>query len=363
MKVAIRTDASTVIGTCHVMRCKTLADELRSRGVGVRFICREHPGHMIPLLHDAGYSTAVLPASAAGGYIQDTGRDDYATWLGVEQAVDAAQTIEALGNFEPDWLVVDHYGLDVTWERLLRPKVGHIFVIDDLANRHHDCDLLLNQNLYAEMESHYTEMLPHHARQLLGPRFALLRPEFHKARESLRKRDGTIRRILVFFGGVDPTRETEKALEALRQLNRLDIAVDVVIGISNPQADVIHTRCSEMPNVSFHSQISNMAELMERNDLAIGASGTSTWERCCVSLPTIVVTLAENQVDIAKSAARWGALIYLGQAQEVSVGALVAALSELMTSSSLVQSLTKKAGEICDGGGVNRVVNAMLAAS
>lgn len=314
MRVAVRADASLQIGTGHIMRCKTLADELRGRGADVRFICREHPGHLVSLLRDAGYPIAVLPASATAGSVQNAARDDYAAWLGVGQSEDAAQTLDALGDFRPDWLVVDHYGLEVKWERLLRPEVGRVFVIDDLANRPHDCDLLLDQNLYADMESRYTGLLPHHVRPLLGPRFALLRPEFRKARESLRKRDGTVKRILIFFGGVDLTQETEKALEALRQLNRPDIAIDVVVGCGNPRADDILTMCSNMPNVLFHRQVANMAELMARSDFSLGAGGTSHWERCCVGLPTAVTIVAANQSKTTRDLEAKGVLLALGSA-------------------------------------------------
>jgi len=360
MKVAIRTDASTVIGTGHVMRCKTLADELRSRGAGVRFICRGHSGHMIPLLHDAGYSTAVLPVSAVGGHTQDAGRDDYATWLGVEQAVDAAQTIEALGDFEPDWLVVDHYGLDVTWERLLRPKVGHIFVIDDLANRHHDCDLLLNQNLYAEMESYYTGLLPHHARQLLGPRFALLRPEFHKVRESLRKRDGTVRRILVFFGGVDPTRETEKALDALGGVVKTDIHVDVVVGGTNPHREAIRKRCEAMPNTAYYYNVSNMAALMARADLALGAGGCTLWERCCLGVPSIVVSVASNQEQVARDLADVGAVYYLGRNSEVTREMICSGLVMMWGMPERLRDMGIRCMEFVDGMGALKVADFIL---
>ncbi|MBI4283702.1 MAG: UDP-2,4-diacetamido-2,4,6-trideoxy-beta-L-altropyranose hydrolase, partial [Chloroflexi bacterium] len=229
---------------------------------------------------------------------------------------DAQQTLEALGNFRPDWLVVDHYGLDATWERLIKHRVGNVLAVDDLANRPHDCDLLLDQNFYTDMESRYSGLVPVHTRQLLGPRFALLRPEFRKARESLRKRDGAVRRILVFFGGVDPTGEMGKALEALQNLNRPDIAVDVVVVGSNPRADDIHTKFSKMPNVTFHRQVANMAELMAASDFSLGAGGTSHWERCCVGLPTAVTVVAANQSKTTRDLAARGVVLALGSAAE-----------------------------------------------
>ena len=153
--------------------------------------------------------------------------------------------------------MVDHYGLDESWEKGLRGHVDKIFAIDDLANTPHDCDVLLNQNLLENLDNAYQGLAPHHCRKLLGPRFALLRPEFRKTRETLRERDGIIRRILVFFGGVDPTGETEKALEALEMLGRPEVAVDVVVGSNNPRGKKIEAICRGMRNVTFHQQISN----------------------------------------------------------------------------------------------------------
>lgn len=353
MKVVFRADASLLMATGHVMRCKTLADGLRGRGAEVRFICREHPGHLIRLLRDDGYPCAVLPAPANSECAQDAGRDGHAARPGVEPSEDARQTLEALGGFRPDWLIVDHYGLDAAWERQFRPAVGRIFVIDDLADRPHDCDLLLDQNLHAAMDQRYTGLLPRHARQLLGPRFALLRPEFHKARASLRKRDGTIRRVLIFFGGVDLTQETEKSLEALRRLNRPDVAVDVVVGCGNPRADDISAKCSKMPNVMFHRQVANMAELMARSDFSFGAGGSTHWERCSVGLPTAVTVTAANQSTVTRDLAERNAVLLLGPSAAVDVARYQSVLDNLPVEQ--LAALQAASLVLADGRGADRV--------
>ncbi len=328
MKVGIRTDSSLLIGSGHVMRCKTLADELRKRGSEVRFICRDHPGNLLLLLRADCYSVTVLPPPDSLNFVQPD-KPDYSAWLGVEQSEDAEQTIEALADFKPDWLVVDHYGLDESWEKTLRGHVDKIFVIDDLANRRHDCEVLLNQNLLDNLEKAYRGLVPYHCRKLLGPRFALLRPEFRKAREALRERDGIIRRILVFFGGIDPAGETEKALEALKMLGRPDVAVDVVVGSNNPNGEKIEAICRGMDNVTFHQQISNMAELMAAADLAIGAGGTASWERCCLGLPTVVTITADNQAKPTSNITGRGAVINLGTSARVGVQDYLSAIISL----------------------------------
>lgn len=357
MKVAIRTDASLIIGSGHVMRCKTLADELRRRGAEVVFICREHPGNLIHSLEEDGYSTHVLPMVGEIRVSLDQQPDDYSLYLGVEQSEDRRQTIEALRDFNPDWLVVDHYSLETAWEKRLRQYVKRIFVIDDLANRHHDCNVLLDQNLYEDMNTLYDGLVPEHAKKLIGPRFALLRPEFRKARETLRQRDGTVRRILVFFGGVDPTGETEKALDAIEQLNRPEIAVDVVVGGSNPRIDAIQERCSSMPNATFHRQVSNMAELMASADLGLGAGGTATWERCCLGLPTLVTIIADNQAGPTSNLAGMGAVVNLGTSAQVDPQDYVSAIINLTPDS--LKGMQIKCLNLVDGRGLERVILSM----
>jgi UDP-2,4-diacetamido-2,4,6-trideoxy-beta-L-altropyranose hydrolase len=220
--IVFRTDASVEIGSGHLMRCLTLADQLRGDGTEVAFICRDLPGGMFDLLDARGYRNARLDLAATSPRLQHD---------------DARATIEALAQLFPggvDWLVVDQYELDAEWERLLRPLSRKLMVIDDLANRSHDCDLLLDQNYYRDLDSRYQGLVPEQCVTLLGPGYVLLRPEFTLARQRLRARDGIVRRILVFFGGSDPTNETEKVMAALRLLGRPDIDVDVVVGLANP---------------------------------------------------------------------------------------------------------------------------------
>lgn len=343
------------------MRCKTLADELRTRGAEVKFVCREQPGNLISLLREAGYTAIALPATSAATSLPEGGQDDYASWLGVEQTIDAAQSIEAIGDSEPDWLVVDHYGLDVKWEQLLRPRVRRIFVVDDLANRSHDCDLLLDQNYYAGMKSRYTSLVPANTKQLLGPSFALLRPGFRKARESLRQRDGVVRQVLVFFGGVDPTRETEKVLEALRGLNHPGIAVEVVVGGNNPRAVDIRIKCRELPNVMFHQQVMNMAEIMSASDFSIGAGGTTHWERCCVGLPTAVTVVAENQSNTTCDIAAEGVVLALGSAAQVEPARYREILESVFDGRAMGKLLALQSASLAlvDGRGTDRVILSM----
>ncbi|WP_274654173.1 UDP-2,4-diacetamido-2,4,6-trideoxy-beta-L-altropyranose hydrolase [Paenibacillus humicola] len=354
MRVVFRVDASVRIGTGHVMRCLTLAGRLRQAGAAVQFVCREHPGHLCGLIRDRGFSVHRLPSpfdQAESGEAETL----YEQWLGERQEIDAAQTAAWIqAQSEPvDWLIADHYAIDIRWERLVRPQVRRIMIIDDLANRTHDCDLLLDQNLYDNRTIRYHKLVPAACRQLLGPRYVLLREEFQAARRRAKVKDGAVWRLLVFFGGSDPTNETEKTLRAIESWGRHDIAADVVVGQSNLHRERIAELCSAIPNVRYYCQIDHMAELMLEADLAIGAGGSSTWERCFLGLPAITVTTADNQTEIAKAVSNAGAVLHLGHWDEVTSPMIVSALEQLPQSPDSLASMSRAGLELMGDQGVS----------
>ncbi len=364
MKVAIRVDASELIGSGHVMRCLTLADQLREAGAHVAFICAALPGDMAGYIAQRGYAiNLILPLenlpckfgnSAIGDHENSKFDNIHFELLAADWQKDADESIESVKKHldhpgdKLDLLVVDHYSFDSKWEAMLQPFAKRIMVIDDLANRPHDCDLLLDQNLHSDINSRYKGLVPEKCHLYLGPRYALLRPEFWQARKNMRKRDGTVKRILIFFGGADPTNETKKALEAIRMLSRPDIAVDVVVGSSNPHKLEIENMCKSMANTEFHCQVDNMAELMVKADLAIGAGGSATWERCCVGLPAITITVAANQdqvnKDIIVKKSQWN----LGLKENVTQAVIYHALVKLIKEKDLLTDMANAAFKVMD---------------
>jgi UDP-2,4-diacetamido-2,4,6-trideoxy-beta-L-altropyranose hydrolase len=339
MNIIIRTDASINIGTGHVMRCLSLADELRQKGTDIHFICCEEPGNLISYIEDRGYKVYQLPGE-------------------IDIETDRKQTKEILSKYEtkPDWLIIDHYGSDFSWEYPLRKYAKKLMVIDDLANREHDCDLLLDQN-YSNNEDRYNDLVRGNCIQLLGPEYAILRPQFQKARGNLRKRNGGVNRILVFMGGADPPNVTSKVLRAIHMLDRPDIAIDVVIGDLNQYHDEIKILTSKIPNTICHHNVENMANLMLSADLCIGAGGTTTWERCCVGLPTITIILAENQKGISESLDREGALINLGWYYNATENNIKEEIEGLIDNPLKMVSMSDKSRRLVDGEGVSRVVD------
>lgn len=344
--IVFRLDASVAIGVGHLMRSLALADALREHNAEVDFILRCDLASMQAEVQARGHGCHLLPALPDGH-----------GW-----EVDAQQTVDCLqGMARPDCLIVDHYGLDARWERLLRPAVGCIMVIDDLADRPHDCDILLDQNFNGDMDTRYAGLLPSHCRQLLGPHYAMLRQEFIAARSNARERDGTVRRLAVFFGGTDPGGETLKALAAIGQWQGSasrcpQIACDVIVGGGNPQRDLVELACGRMPGVQFHCQISDMAHVMSAADLCIGAGGTALWERAVLGVPSLVMAVAENQVSASVAMAQAGALIYLGRAGEVETSDLQQALAFASANPWLLASLSRRSAALVDGQGLARVI-------
>ena len=319
MKIVIRVDASVLVGSGHVMRCLTLARRLQKQhGADVAFVMRDLAGNFISKLQAEGFKVLVLPRVA-----EYQGLSGYEKWLTVPVERDAEETLVAIQSYISfvDTLVVDSYALDYRWENILRPVAKEIMVIDDLANRKHDCDVLLDQNFYLNKSQRYDGLVPEHCRLLLGPEHALLREEFYEMKKHLRKRDGNVKHILVFYGGSDLTDETSKAIQALVLLHKEHntISVDVVTGKSNPHKQKVEELCSQHDFIRYYCQVDNMAELMNKADLMLGAGGTTTWERLFLQLPAIVTAIAENQVEICNDCAAAGVIDYLGLAEDISV--------------------------------------------
>ena len=362
MRIAVRTDASNQIGTGHVMRCLTLAQALRERGAECRFVCREHPGNLIALVREQGFETGVLPLGEQGTK-EGSGPEEavlaHGHWLGSDWCHDAEATIEALEGTAPDWLIVDHYALDARWESALRPHVGRIMVIDDLADRPHDCDLLLDQNLVADMAHRYDGKLPEHCGRMLGPEYALLQPQYADLHSRTPPREGPVQRALIYFGGADSENLTGRAIDAFVSLQREDVALDVVINPRSLHADAVREQVRGQLNITLHQGVPSLAPLMVKADLSIGAGGATTWERCCLGLPTLISTLAENQKPIAAELDARGLARWLGHQDEVDEARLAQAMEEL-TASALPHAWSEDCQRVVDGKGTERVSSILL---
>jgi UDP-2,4-diacetamido-2,4,6-trideoxy-beta-L-altropyranose hydrolase len=360
LRVAFRTDASIQIGTGHVMRCLTLADALAEKGAGCLFISRAHEGNLNEMIVARGHP--VLPLPADRGEVCQGGAPAHGHWLGTSWKDDAQQTLQVLDGTVVDWLVADHYALEANWEAAVRHTCRRMMVIDDLADRSHDCDLLLDQNL-GRRPIDYADLIPRECSLLVGPKYALLRPEFVALRaESLtRRRGGTLEHLLITLGGVDKDNVTGKVLDALAACyGRLPstLQISVIMGTHAPWRDQVQEQAKRMPwPTQVAVGVSDMARRMADADLIIGAAGSSSWERCCLGVPTIICVLAENQQEGALALQQTGAAIIAQSAREI--GLLLEDLTVREPARHL-EAMCRAARMVVDGHGATIVARRML---
>ncbi len=379
MQVLFRVDASTTIGLGHLVRCTTLALQLQAAGATIIFATKPETSNIVDSLRVHDFQVIPLPSesSTVDGDLQ-------ATLMGL-----------AVLNLQPHWIVVDHYGLDALWERGLRQALDALtptrktrfLVIDDLANRPHDCEILLDQNLYLHAESRYKKFVSPVCLQLLGPDYALLKPQFpqaHQAGLSARlerftqlfptfKASRLLNAvspsssaplcILVCFGGTDPIGETFFVLDALEQLH-IPLLIDVVTSSANPQKQALAERCAQHTHIKFHCDTNAMAALMQNADLGLLAGGSMTWEKLSVGLPSITLAVADNQVELCEVAANQHLHIYLGrhadEEQTERVYRWVRAIRDFLIQPEQWLAMTESGWQLVNAKGTARVTAAMM---
>jgi UDP-2,4-diacetamido-2,4,6-trideoxy-beta-L-altropyranose hydrolase len=360
MRVVFRADASLQIGNGHIMRCLTLADVFAEAGAQILFVCREHPGHLAEFIGSKGHQVSLLPLATPD---QSGFWNAHAAWLGGELLEDAQATRETIRNEFGgcDWLVIDHYALEADWERELRGCVGKILVIDDLADRHHACDLLLDQTL-GRSAVDYHPWVDADCQLLCGAEYALLRSEFVELRNSRQvvRTAGPLKRLLVSMGGVDNDNLSSRVLAALAEVSlATDCLLTVVLGRTAPWRAEVERALKSLPcQTELLVDVRKMAELMLVADLAIGAAGSSAWERCCLGLPAVMVVVAENQCQVARSLAKQQAARVIASAEQIETE-LPVLLSELIGAPETRVAMSRAATQVTDGGGVSRVLELM----
>lgn len=355
------------------MRCLTLADVLRERGVQCHFICRAHPGHLGDFIQQRGHDAILLPLQSGSPSVVTVTQTAHAAWLGagITQEMDAHDTLAAIDDCVGKnpiawWMVVDHYALDQHWEGLLRSACQHLMVVDDLADRPHNCDLLLDQNL-GRQEADYAELIPAHATKLIGPSYALLRPEFAQWRPySLQRRaeHPGLRHLLITMGGVDKDDVTGKVLQAIASKPLInDVRITVVMGANAPWLDHVRRLAADMPHpTEVVCGVSNMAQLMAEADLAIGAAGGTAWERCCLGLPSLILVLAANQEAGANALLERKAVLVPHVVEQIPSMLLELSQPCISNERSLLSVLSEATRFIADGTGALRVVDTMSVA-
>lgn len=325
--MTFRCDGSLQVGGGHIMRCLTLADAFADQGFACRFITNVDAVDVIP-------------------------------------AVSKYQIIDN-PNFEPDEsdvLVVDNYALNADYEAQWRGHAKVIAVIDDLADRAHDCDVLIDQTYGRDARDYASLMHNKSAIMLCGSQYALLRNQFSEYRQaSLERSQSTTRAecVIVSFGSTNPASLTQKTLKELFLFEDWALEIDVIMGAQAQGRDEVSAMLEDtgMHKTALHVNVSNMADIMAQSDIAIGAGGTTSWERCCLGLPTLLIELAGNQTVISQNLDKAGAVKYLGRHQSLEDGAILQAFSDIHQQPEGLKIMSKHAAKICDGDGARRIVH------
>jgi len=342
-RVLFIADAGPAVGGGHVMRCLTLARALTERGATCAFV---ESRAAAPILRRFGWPAQTMLAIAGAERLADLMlyADQFAT------------------QFQPDVVVIDHYQAEAMQETGLRREGRRIVVIDDLADRGHDCDLLVDPG-YGRKAEAYRDLTPDHARVLTGPVYALVRPEFGAARRramSRRAMHAPLARGLISLGLTDVGGVTARVVQVLAPVLG-EARLDIVLGAGTPSAEPLHALAASDRRLHVWIDTAEMASLMADADIAIGAGGSSTWERATVGLPSATVILAENQRAMTAHMAAAGLTLALDAAAPDFEAQLVRAWQTLANDREARWRLAEASSELCDGHGAARVAEAVLA--
>ncbi len=339
MKIAFRVDASPAVGLGHVMRCRNLAAELRERGADVVFLIADDSKSAGAVLLGEGYQVVFLPPAA-------------------NEADDAQQSLRALGG-GADAVVLDHYGLGETWERAVRAGADKVLALEDIATRRHDVDVLVDQNYSLTFAEKYTGLLPAAALTYFGPRYALLSRDYRHGGPTSPPRRDRAKRVLISFGGTDAGDTTGKMFAALADGAFAEIELDIVIGDSYPHRAALEAAVARRPGSRLHVQLPTLAPLLGTIDLAIGAAGVSAWERFALGVPTILVSIADNQVPASRDLHTSGIAVHLGRAEDVDAAALRDAVRALFDDDAKREHMALQGQLLVDGFGARRIAEVL----
>lgn len=362
--VLFRADAGLEIGTGHVMRCLTLADALGARGAKSTFVTRDHSGHIIPLISERGHSVIRLSRTIGQSYGVHPAPPPHSAWLQADWREDAATTRAIIQRIKADWLVVDHYALDRAWEEAALPKGVQLLTIDDLADRPHSADVLLDQNLGRSTDDYYG-LVSEGCDLRIGPSYAILRPEFaHLRSAALARRAETTfpENLMITLGGIDRDNIAAKLLEVLDKTPVVSgMRITIIMGTSAPHIEIVRARAATMTvPTEVVVGATNMAELMMRADICIGAVGSTSWERCALGLPTLQVVLADNQKDPAARMAEQGLAIAIPGPDLPDFGKALACGLKRLKQVATYQLMAERAAKLTDAAGAERLTTRLL---
>jgi UDP-2,4-diacetamido-2,4,6-trideoxy-beta-L-altropyranose hydrolase len=337
----IRTDASTLIGTGHVMRCLALAQAWQDKGGTVTFLMAPGSPPLEQRICSGGMNVQAIE--------EQPGSND-----------DAIITAEIANKIESSWVVVDGYQFSANYQKILKEHNCRIFFIDDFGHAdHYYADIILNQNIYADM-SYYKQKYEPYSRFLIGTKYVLIRKEFLKFSGWNRKIPKIAHKVLVTLGGGDPHNVTLIVIESLKKVRVDDLEVIVVVGGANPHHLELNKAIRNFPKCKIIKNGADMPTLMAWADIAISAGGSTCWELVFLGVPGIIITLADNQQLIAKHLNQEISYVTLGWYNDISDEKLTDAIHSLIFNPEKRLEISQKAQKIVDGEGAIRVVQKII---
>ena len=359
VSVALRVDASTAIGTGHLRRCLSLAEALTEQGAVVKMVVRRLDGVAAHVLKACAFPVHWLPTPLSID-AQDADGPPHAAWAGVAWRDDADQTIAALRDDVPQWLVVDHYAFDARWHDAVREALGcRLLVVDDIADRPLAPDILLDHNWADDHRAKYHGRLTREPKWLTGPRYALLSAAYRSAPRY--EFNPEVLSAGIFMGGTDPGGTSARVLHSVRDEVGFKGPVEVVSTSTNPHLGALRAACAAWPRTTLTLDLPDLAAFFARHDLQIGAGGGATWERCCIGAPTVALALTSNQAATVPGLNALGALQAsvlndsTSTSNVITVSPLSQMLLHLLSDSTKRQRLVKTAAQLVDGRGADRV--------
>jgi UDP-2,4-diacetamido-2,4,6-trideoxy-beta-L-altropyranose hydrolase len=356
MRIVFRLDASVRIGNGHLARCLALADQFKELGCEILFICRPESNKDYESLFATAYEVRLLQKKTN----TIINKKSYSSWLSVDWEQDVNEVIQIIDNIDADLLIVDHYGIDARWHNKVRDYCKKIFVIDDLADRHLDCDFLLNSSFTNEDKDYKKFISNKDCISFLGPNYALIQPKFSNLRlkaKNKREHISSIQEILIFMGSMDPDNYSSLAINAINQIDwKQSIIVNCILDSHSPSLEKVSNDIESLDlRASIHSNTSDMEKLIYNADLAIGSGGNSAWERCVLGLPTLLTSIAPNQQRNITGITESGAAIYWDSTED-----LLTVLESCNEDINYLISMQEKAFDLCDGLGTKRITESIM---
>lgn len=359
MKFCFRVDSSNIIGTGHVMRCLRLAHYIKRYGHDVFFISRNHLGNINSRVSSRDIRVIEITKNVNLDFSDQESNLTHSHWLGTSWEVDAKQTENVLVEHGSDWIIVDHYALDWRWERYIKRRFNacKIMVIDDLADRLHQCNILLDQNINPKALNRYTSLVPLDCTKLMGPQFALIDERYSQLHSAaINTKIEKIENILVYFGGADIGGLTIKVIEALSKSSFTSSGrkLSVILQKETPDYSNVQNICDDY-SFALYNYIEDFPTFLSKFDFIIGAGGSTSWERLSLGIPGTIYALADNQKEVSLELEKLATSIFLGTVEEFNPDRLVESLNRIFEDKKRYQEMRSRCLGVCDGNGIRRV--------